>query len=259
MDRKIEISTAEERERAKNHAVEVRESGDMAGSEELLKQVVDWDEANQNYRGQVDALGHLRIVYTKLAEEQSDFQVKQDFRTKARECVDRALVILDAHPEIPRDSRSTLQVHLASTIFDSAKDEVDTAAKTSKLTEALEVINQAMETLPGSLAHKAWPANPKAQISYELGQKDDAWEVLTQAEKWLYDGYEAEVSGGDQAELKLNVWLSGLMLTKAEICRREGKPILARHYAEYVVNMTDPHQALGQRKKDATKILATIK
>jgi len=258
MDEKTKITTTEEREQAKNHAVEVRESGDLVGAEEALKQVIDWDQTNQNHRGQVDALGHLRIVYTKLAEEQMELQGKQAYRARARECVDQALGILDAHPEIPQGPRSTLQVHLASTIFDSAKDEVDPTAKISKLTDALEIVSQAMETLPGSLAHKAWPANLKAQILYELERKNEAWEVLMQAEKSMYDGYEAEISGGDQGELKLNVWLSGLMLTKAEICRREGKTILARHYAEYIVNMTDPHQALGQRKKDAQKILGQI-
>ena len=259
MDEKLTISTRDERERTKDKAVEVRESGDLVGAEELLKQVIAWDESNQNHRGRVDALGHLRIVYTKLAEEQSDIQVKQDFRSKARECVDRALGILDTHQEIPRGPRSTLQVHLASTVFDSAIDEVDPNAKATKLAKALETINQAMQTLPGSIAHKAWPANLKAQILYELERKDEAWEVLTQAEKWLYDGYEAEVSASDQGELKLNVWLSGLMLTKAEVCRREGKTVLARHYAEYVINMTDPQQSLGQRKKDASRLLSTIK
>ena len=259
MDNKLTISILDEREQVKNKAVEVRESGDLIGAEEALKQVIDWDQANQNYRGEVDALGHLRIVYTKLAEEQSDIRVKQDFRSKARECVNQALGILAEHPEIPQGPRSTLKVHLASTIFDSAKDEVEPRAKTSKLIEALGVIGEAVETLPGSIAHKAWPANLKAQILYELGRKDEAWEVLAQAEKWLYYGYEAEISAGDQGELKLNVWLSGLMLTKAEICRREGKPILAQHYAEYVVSMTDPQQSLGQRKKDASKLLSTIK
>ena len=121
-DERVKITTIEEREQIKNRAVEVRESGDLVGSEELLKQVIDWDEANQNYRGQVDALGHLRIVYTKLAEDQTDLQEKQAYRASARECVDKALGILDAHPEIPQGPKSTLQVHLASTIFDSAKE-----------------------------------------------------------------------------------------------------------------------------------------
>ncbi|PIS22118.1 hypothetical protein COT50_03650 [candidate division WWE3 bacterium CG08_land_8_20_14_0_20_41_10] len=258
MDKLKETASNKDREEIKNRAVEVRESGDLAQAKELLEQVIDWDEKNDNPRGEIDALGHLRIVYSNMAEEEKDAQVKQSLKEQARGCVEKALVIIDARPEIPQDSRSILQVHLASTIFETAKENTDPTFKVAQLEKALQVVKDAMETLPGSQAHKAWPANLKAKILYEMGKKEEAWDVLMQAEKWIYGGYNQEIVNGDQAEIKLNVWLSGLMLTKAEICKREGKTILARHYTEYIVSMNDSTNSLSQRKKDAQIILQSI-
>lgn len=258
VDEKQKPTTKEEREEQKNQAVEVRESGNLEEAKGLFEKVVAWDEGNGNFRGQVDTLGHLRIVYTKMAEEERDPQSKKSLREQARNCVEKAIKIIETHPEIPQGPKSTLQVHLASTIFGTAKEIADAGSKVAQLEKALQTVIDAMETLPGSQAHKAWPANLKARILYELGKKDEAWDILMSAEKWIYEGYDAEIANGDQAEIKLNVWISGLMLTKAEICQREGKSVLARHYAEYVINMNDPQNSLGQRKKDAKAILEKL-
>ncbi|MFA5776588.1 MAG: hypothetical protein WC988_03490 [Patescibacteria group bacterium] len=258
MNEKQKPVTKEGREELKNQAVEIRESGDLESAEVLFKQIIDWDEKNNNPRGEIDVLGHLRIVYTKMVEEEKNPQVKLSLREQARVCVEKALAITNTHPEIPQGPKSILQVHLASIIFDSARETANQDSKATQLEKAFQIVTEAMETLPGSQAHRAWPANLKAQILYEIGKKEEAWDVLMQAEKWIYEGYDKEIASGDQAEIKLNVWMSGLVLTKAEICRREGKIILARHYAEYILNMSDPQNTLGQRKKDARTVLEKL-
>jgi len=74
----------------------------------------------------------------------------------------------------------------------------------------------------------------------------------------LFEGYDEEILKDDQAQLKLNVWLTGLHLTKAKIYAGEKKYVLAKHYANSVSNVSDPQNMLGERKKEAQRILASL-
>jgi hypothetical protein len=130
--------------------------------------------------------------------------------------------------------------------------------KRTRLNDALSLVDHAIENLPGSLANRAWPANLKAKIEYEMGSIDDSLHTLVQAQEWVLKGYGDEMRKDDQAEMKLNTWLSGLMLTTADICAKENKPFLAKHYCTYILNMYDPKGYLADKKKEAQKIFDSI-
>jgi tetratricopeptide (TPR) repeat protein len=255
---KTPLETKDQREALKNQAVAIREAGNLQEALELFQQVEAWDEAHQNLRGQVDVLGHMRITYTRLADQEADPQTKHAFRLQAVGAVDKAKAICDQHDAetIPQGPRSTLLVHASSSRFDLAV-ETEGAESTRRVTleQALADINQAMETLPGSKANKAWPANTKGKILFELGRVNEAVEVLTQAQAWIFEGYEDELKKDDQAYIKLNVWQAGLTLTLANICAKTGRPIQAKQYATSVLTIEDPTNTLGERKKEAQRIL----
>lgn len=245
----------EAREVLKNKAVEVRESGDLTASLEMLKEVEKWDDANKNTRGQIDVLGHLRIVYSRLADHEYVSDKKCEYRELALQSIEKALDLVQTVPESAIGQQAILKVHSASCGLDLAMELIDHAAKDKALANALKSVNEAILILPGSKAHKAWPANVKAKILAELGKIPEALNVLTTAQMWLYEGYDDEMKQGDQASVKLNVWLSGLMLTMASIYAKEKKPLLARHYATYVLTMAQSEKALGERAKEAKAIL----
>ena len=90
----LTISDAKEkREEAKNKAVDLREAGDLKEASELLEEVIAWDEANPNDRGLVDALGHLRITFSRLAEEQDGSEAQKAYLQKALDAIKRALTV----------------------------------------------------------------------------------------------------------------------------------------------------------------------
>ena len=144
-------------------------------------------------------------------------------------------------------ARAVLKVHVANT-----------QEANNELTEALATLNEALADLPGSDAHKAWPANARARILHKLGRDDEAVQTLANALVSLFRGYDAVIAKGDQAETKLNVWLAGIHLTFARICEDTNKPILAKHFAQSVLDITDPKNLLNERKKEARKILESL-
>ncbi len=249
-------ASIEEREKYKNSAVEVRESGKLDQARNMFVEIIEWDKTNNNPRGQMDVLGHLKIVFTRLAETEPKSEAKLDWYNKALETSMQSLAIGEENPQIPEGVKAIQKIHAASLILDLCP--YQTSGKEEKLNEALKMINEAIATLPGSEAHKAWPSNTKAKILFELGKDDEAVEVLTQAQTFLYKGYEDEIKNDDQAEIKLNVWLAGIQLTYANICAKTGKNILAKQYASAVLNIEDPKNVLNERKKEAQKILDSL-
>jgi hypothetical protein len=115
----------------------------------------------------------------------------------------------------------------------------------------LKNIEEAIQTLPGSKAHKSWPSAMKAKILNKLGKPDEALETVAQAEKWLYEGYDDEMQNADQAEIKIMVWKSGLDLARAEIYMDQNKTLLAQYYLDNIINQSDPQKILVNRKKEA--------
>ena len=237
-------STPEERETFRNKAVETREAGNLNEALSMFRQIIDWDEANDNLRGKIDVMGHLRITLTRLAEAEKDEDRKKEFRKEALKVVEEAMALGEQDATIPEGTKTIQKVHYVNVLHDAGRDE-----------EALTVVNKALENFPGSPAHKAWPANAKAQIQAELGDVAGALAMLEQGERWLFEGYAEEFAKNDQPELKINVWLAGLHLTKARIYEKEGRHILAKHYANSVLRISDPTNILGERKKEAQKIL----
>lgn len=250
-------SSKEDREAYKNKAVETREAGNLKESLKMFEDIFKWDEKNGNTRGAIDIIGHIRITLTRMSIEATDRDIKENFLKRASDACEKALMIINSNNGLPDGVLAIHQVHYASSILSLTK--INDKNKEENLTKALSIISLAIEKLPGSKAHKAWPLNIKAKILYALGRGDEAVKTLAEAEVLLFEGYDEEVSGGDQAEIKLNAWLSGIHLTFASICKKEGKIILARHYASSVLTIEDPKNTLGERKKEARRILDSLK
>lgn len=247
----------DQREELKNKAVETREAGRPKEALEMFKLVEAWDETNNNVKGQIDVLGHMRITYTRMGNQEQDTDKKRALFEKALEVIEKSVSIPQQHPEIQQGTLAVQRIHLASSQRDLALLTSEQPDKTI-LTKALKSVDEAILNLSGSKAHKAWPANLKAQLLFDLGRTEEALAVLSEAEKWLYEGYIEELYGGDQGELKINVWLSGLHLTRAMIYGKEGRTILAKHYINSVLQMDDPKNMLGERKKQAQQMLEKL-
>lgn len=241
--------TKQKRDKYLNSAILTREQGNLIQSETMFKEVIEWDDKHKNQKGKSEALGHLRIAYTRMGDASTDKKVTKNYYQLAMETSEQALQIQQS---------SINKIHSAATRLDYSQY-LTSNAKKAVLKSALNDIKGAIKNLDGSVAHKAWPANTKAKIQYSLGDVSGAINTLTDAEAWIFEGYGDEVkSDKSQAELKLNVWLCGLHLTLAKICASENKDILAKHYANSVLNLDDPKSLLGERKKEAQRILDSI-
>ncbi len=249
-------SQKEQREEYKNKAVVVRESGNLKEALSMFEEVQKWDEENSNTKGLIDVLGHIRIVYSRLAEESLDKKEKEILNKKAFAAAERALKVGEDN-SLDSGALTVQKVHFASALLTLAQSKVG-QEKIDGLNKALKIVEEAFETLPGSKAHKAWPLNLKGKILFELGKSQEAVAALLQGEAKIYEGYEEEIKKDDQPEIKLNVWLSGIHLTLAYICQKEGKDILAKHYAASVLAIEDPNNVLGERKKEAKRILKGV-
>jgi len=252
-----QINSLEDREALKNKAVETREAGKLTEAKGLLQEVIKWDEENNNFQGEMDALGHLKLTLRAEANEAQDETTRQQLLKEASDATWKAVEIGQSHPEIPEGPAIIQKIHLVNLIIDQFANS-ELPEKTTELKKALIIINEAIEKLPGTKAHKAWPLNAKAQILLGLDKVEEALDTLELAERNLYEGYEDELKKDDQAELKLNVWLAGLHLTKAKIYQQQDRQILAHHYANSVLNIDDPKNMLGLRKSQAKKILEEI-
>lgn len=252
-------SPKQTREEYKNLAVETREQGKLEKALNMFEQILEWDKENKNITGQMDTLGHTRITYTRLADEIQTENPKKakELRYKALESVNSAIK-LGKNKQKLKGECAIQKVHFASASSDLIQYLTSKTEKQKVLKKAYTTIKQAMKELPGSRAHQAWPSNAKAKIEYALGMTSKAIGTLTEAEKLLFDGYQEEFKRDDQAQLKFAVWLSGLHLTYAMIAAKENRPMLARHYATSVIMTLDPKGVLGERKKEAQRILDSI-
>lgn len=168
-------------------------------------------------------------------------------------------ILGESIPRISGDPMVLQDLHLASAILESISSEKNSVEKRRKLSEALSLVNHVIETLPGSPVHKTWPATLKAKIEYEMGSIEDSLHTLTQAQELVIRNYGSGVIKDKQTVMELNMWLSGLMLVAVEICLKENKPFLAKHYALHVLTMSDPENLLLERKKEAKRILDSLK
>ena len=253
----ITESPKEERERYKNLAVELREQGKLELALSMLDSVVSWDAANNNARGQVDALGHKKITLTLMADSSTDSSQKRQLLSQAVEIVEEALKIAESGDERLKGAVVTQKVQYASLLIKQSEF-LDVKAKAEQLRKALETLDSCIKVFPGSEAHKAWPLAIKANALHELGRYDDSINTLHEAQKALFSGYDGEIKGADQAPMKLRVWNSGIMLGFSKIFADTNKPVLAEVYAMAVVQTPDPEGVLTARKKEAKAIIEKI-
>ena len=241
-------------------AVKTRESGDLLQALEMFQELLAWDIKNKTPEKQMDTLGHRRICYTRLADEIEikDPKEAKKLRYSALESVENAMMIGKKYPKL-KDQSAIQKVHYASASYDLTKYITIKQEKIKVLVKAYKIIKQAVKELPGSSAHKAWPSNTKAKIEYDLGLKHEAIKTLTEGERLIFEGYAEEFARGEDAELKFGVWLSGLHLTQANIAIQENMPLLAKHYATSVIMTLDPKNVLGERKKEAQRIIDSLK
>ena len=251
-------SPKDEREKLKNKAVEMRESGKLNIGLEMFNKVIEWDKANNNLKGQIDVLGHLKIVFKLMSDREKNNNNKLKLLEKAAEINKQALELAESSGEINKGMVAIQKVHYANIIVDIAKLNVSNK-KNDSLKQALKIIDEAIADLPGSKSHMSWALNTKAKIQFLLGNIKDALDSLNYAENCLYEGYDDEMKHGNLAEMKINVWLSGLLITKAVICKETGKYLLAKQYANSVINFDDPGRSLVNRKNQAKKILKSLK
>lgn len=248
-------SSKQVREEYKNQAVEIRESGDLLSALEMFKQVLTWDETNLNINGKLDILGHIRITLSRMAEEETEHIKKQGLVQQAVITAENALEEANKHTEVKEGTKTIQKVHLASALAAYSEYESDGEAKTQLLNKSLYLVEEALENFPGSDSHKAWPLNVKAKVLYYSVKYDEALDMLNKAEVQLLEGYKLEKQKDDQFEHKINSWMAGIFLTKAQIFLKKEAYILANYYAKAILAIEDPQNILGERKKEANRIL----
>ena len=262
-------ASQKEREEYKNLAVETRENSQLQLALNMFNNIIIWDNKNKNYRGIADVLGQIAITNNKLAESTKNNAEKKEYIKQSYLALEKATKLQDKKLA-PVGGKAITYVQIAAT-KNRAAQLLKGKSKNSLLLESLNDINFAIKNLPGSKAHKAWPLKVKAQILARLKKYDEAINTLATAEKQLYLGYQEEmgwakngreqkkgVIGNDQAIIKLQVWLVGIQLTYAQIFKKTGRDLLAKFYAQAVLNMEDKEGVLKESKKTAKQILNEV-
>ena len=257
MDTNVEIQNVEERENLKNHYVILREQEDFESAVGGLKNVIKWDQENNNPSGELDVLGHLRIAYVNWAGATENLDEKSERIQQAEDIQLRALELLETHFPDDKARKAIVYAHLSDTIIEQLKMG-SISGNDDKVASAFSYVQYSIENLGGSEAHKAWVFTKLAQLHY-LANKDvhKALATLHEGEIALYNGYEEELKNSDGL-MKIRVWKSGLWITYATICQNENRPELARMYAEAIVSLQDEMGLLNTRKEQAKKILSTL-
>lgn len=250
-------SSKDQRDKKLNQALSLRERGNLEIAENLFKQALKWDLENNKPKDAVDIYGHLRICYSRLAQQQSDIKAKVEFYEMAKQQLVLAQNLINDYPkELDEGMRAIMNVHFATIILETVS-ELKLENPKAQLEEALENINKGIEALPGSRAHKAWPKRVKGEILFNLGLREEAISTLLDAEKDLYLGYKEETKDKNN-EFKIGVWLAGIHLTIAKMALDMGRKIIAKHYATSVKLIDDPKGLLEERKKEARLILKEV-
>lgn len=247
------ITSKQERDRFKKECELMRERGELVEALEGFEQILEWDKANENMQGYVDVLGHVSISLKLMAEKEEDIQKKKDLTNRVLEMSSQAV---EKAKELGLSSGAIAiqQVHQAQAFLAHAEF-FEADAKKAQLITALETIEESIKNFPGSQAAKAWPQNTKAQIQFKMGNTSDAMDSICQGQRMLYEGYEEQLKEDDNSDLKIKVWLSGLYLTAAVICKQTNRELLAKYYANAVLSLPDEEGHLVNRKNQAKALL----
>ena len=250
-----------ERERYKNFAVELRESGKLLLSRRMLEEVIAWDDANKNYRGKSDVLGHLKIVIDKQANYAKSTKEKLKFYDESKKALDRSLLLINKGMVKKKGARNITLTHIASLQLKRANLLKNNARKKG-VKSALITINKALNGFSGSKAAVAWPLNVKAKILIALEKYDQAFKILQLAEKNIYDGYIDEMKGfsdkgavADQGKLKLKIWHCAVWTSYGQLFKDSGREVLAEQYFNGVIQAPDVSGYLMEVKAKAKKLV----
>ncbi|HXK52457.1 hypothetical protein H6802_04390 [Candidatus Nomurabacteria bacterium] len=241
----------ETRDNYLKQSVTIREQGFIMVALTMLDAVQAWDIANKYAKGIRETNDHKKIAYTLLADREKTNKGKLKYLTEASKCLEEALKATEG------ESISILKVHQASLNYDLALLH-DTKSKEKKLKTALKMVDEALKTLPGSQAHRAWPLPIKAKILIELKLYDKALKVLQEAESCIYYGYEEEQNKNKQADMVLSVWTTGIALQMALLHIKTNKNTTARIYLSAVINCPDAAGVLANRKLQAKNLLKKL-
>lgn len=227
----------------------LRESGKLQESLNKVNDLLSIHEKDKNTKGIIEALGHKRLVLSHIGGVEA---IKE-----AMEVAGNAIALAEKEFAGDKGLRALLNIHLADALI-SYSEHSKTQNKEEILKNAFELVNKSISDLGGSKAHKAWALNKKAQVQYLLKDLKGAFASLKEAEYFIYEGYDEEIKefGG---EMKIKTWLTGLWLTYAHICKKEGRTLLSNLYANAVKSMPDPEKTLVLRKSQAEKILKNTK
>jgi len=216
--------------------------------------------SHKNTKGAIDVYGRLRITYSRIGKGKRNNDEKLEFYKKAEYAIKEGLKLCEKYPEVKEKGRiAMLNTHLAGNSLEISSSISDTKLRKQKLQEALKKINLAINDLAGSRAHLSWPKRAKGEILFLLGENQEAIDTLLEAEKDIIFGYKDEVGTNKDKEFVIGVWLSGLHLTIAKIAKEMDLPLIAKHYATSVISTKDNTGTLNERKKDAKRILDSLK
>ncbi|MCA9308200.1 hypothetical protein KC980_01695 [candidate division WWE3 bacterium] len=245
-------ASKETRETVKESTQQLRETGKINEALELFLQVMLWDDEQGTIKGRMDVRGHIRICYSLLADNGIEPQVN---RAKALQIANEAIEIGEADASINPASIAIQKVQLAGALKDMAVN-ATAAEQETLLNEALTRVNQALENLPGTEAHRAWPLNTKANIVFQLGNTQEALAIVEEGIQALNNGYAAELHNKD-GQMKLDVWESGLLLTKATILNSLGTQEEALDSVNQALGISR-RSGLEQRIRQADELIKII-
>lgn len=257
-DNELIITTKEQRDEVLKQAELTREQGNLEEALTTLGKVKDWDEQNQPQNPKRCAVhGHIRITYSRMALYEQSPENKKEFLRLGKEVAVEGLNLLNDFPN-ETGLLAIMQIHVASASSELS-DLSEGQEKTTELQQALETVEKAIQNLPGSQAHKAWPLRLKTEILRKMQNFEQATKTCFYGLELIFAGYQEELANDLQSgELKLRVWMCGLQLQLALIAKDQNMPILAKHYATTVLATTDDSGALTERKKEAQQIVDSL-
>lgn len=200
-------------------------------------------------------MGHKRLVLTHLAESSTIKSEKADLVKKVLEVAGKAIALAEMEFSSDKGLRALLNMHLADGLI-SYSEHSSGENKDDVLLNALELVTKSIDHLGGSVAHKAWGLNKKAQIHHLFGETKEAFEALEKAERSIFHGFDEETKSEKDGLMKIKIWLTGIWLTHAKIAIDQNKSELAKIYANAVIGIPDDDKTLTLRKNQAERILS---
>lgn len=141
--------TKEKRDERKNEAIRTREAGKLEEAVEIFSEVLAWDQENENPKGEMDTLGHLRIIYSKLADQQENEDEQRHYFEMAMDTAESILEIGRTALGLEKKELSIPLIHSADARMDFSRY-LDGDARHEMLRLALEDMSYAMEYMASS-------------------------------------------------------------------------------------------------------------